>query len=105
MASAACALISSKPLSRELAYDRADRDRRSGWRSELVYADLEELRIDESPTIRPSRCPDTGAFNRIKDPRAIRTLVDECIGLKSTVEPRVTYPERRLFGRAARSLF
>ena len=26
-------------------------------------------------------------------------------GLKSTVEPRVTYPERRLFGRAARSLF
>ena len=25
-------------------------------------------------------------------------FADECIALKSTVEPRITYPERRLFG-------
>jgi hypothetical protein len=27
-------------------------------------------------------------------------FADECIGLKSTVEPRVTYPERRPLGRS-----
>jgi hypothetical protein len=30
-----------------------------------------------------------------------KTLLDKCIGLKSTVEARVTDPERRLFGEAA----
>jgi hypothetical protein len=45
------------------------------------------------------------AFHRSNDPELPQTGVDECIGLKSTVEPRVTYPESRLFGRAARSLF
>jgi hypothetical protein len=29
--------------------------------------------------------------------------LDECVGLKATVETRVTQPERRLFGQAASS--
>jgi hypothetical protein len=29
--------------------------------------------------------------------------VDECFGLLASVEPRVTYPDRRLFGQVMRS--
>jgi hypothetical protein len=32
-------------------------------------------------------------------------FADECFGLKATVEPRVTWPERRLFGQVTRSAF
>ncbi len=56
------------------------------------YTDVKRIR-EELPTMQPEH-----------EPMAPRCL-DERIGLKSTVEPRVTYPERRLFGRAARRLF
>ena len=79
------------------------------WALQIQHYDFWGLispqHFDDMPTLRPSRFPDTGTFNWANDPRAIRALVDECFGLKSTVEPRVTYPERRLFGRAASSLF
>jgi hypothetical protein len=35
----------------------------------------------------------------------LRSAMSDCSRKQSTVEPRVTYPEMRLFGQAARSLF
>jgi hypothetical protein len=45
------------------------------------------------------------AFTVPDHPTITQLSLDERLALKSTVEPRITYPERRPFGRAARSLF
>jgi hypothetical protein len=37
--------------------------------------------------------------------RGTKSDLEECIGLKATLKPRVTCPDRRRFGRAARGLF
>ncbi len=72
--------------------------------------------IPDHPSVEPCavlKMPKFGKVVAWSPPRVPRAFenkemveaVDQCLGLKSTVEPRVTYPERRLFGRAASSLF
>jgi hypothetical protein len=57
--------------------------------------------VSELPTIRGLMA--TSAF---LDSYALSRQIDfdECIGLEATVEPRVTWPKKRLFGQVTRSV-